>query len=78
MKARLVRLRCFVLTMLSYKILAYFVDVVCFFSLRLRVAVFLNATRSDRSVHRLPLREGGKTEYEIDWGRRRLLDKGRL
>ena len=34
-----------------------FVDLVCFFSLRLRVAGFLNATRSDRSVHRLPLRE---------------------
>ena len=34
-----------------------FVDLVCFFSLLLRVAVFLNATRSDRSVHSLPLRE---------------------
>ena len=34
-----------------------FVDLVCFFSLHLRVAVFLNATRSDRSVHSLPLRE---------------------
>ena len=28
-----------------------FVDLVCFISLCLRVAVFLNATRSDRSVH---------------------------
>ena len=34
-----------------------FVDLVCFFSLLLRVAVFLNATRSDRSVHSLSLRE---------------------
>ena len=34
-----------------------FVDLVCFFSLCLRVAVFLNATRSDRSVHCLLLRE---------------------
>ena len=34
-----------------------FVDLVCFFSLCLRVAVFLNATRSDRRVHCLPLRE---------------------
>ena len=34
-----------------------FVDLVCFFSLCLRVAVFLNATRSDRSVHCLPPRE---------------------
>ena len=34
-----------------------FIDLVCFFSLRLRVAAFLNATRSDRSVHGLPLRE---------------------
>ena len=35
-----------------------FVDLVCFFSVLLRLAVFLNATpRSDRSVHRLPLRE---------------------
>ena len=34
-----------------------FVDLVCFLSLLLHIAVFLNATRSDRSVHRLPLRE---------------------
>ena len=34
-----------------------FVDLVCFFSLLLRVAVFLNATRSDKSVHSLSLRE---------------------
>ena len=34
-----------------------FVDLVCFFSLLLRVAVFLNATRSDRSVQSLSLRE---------------------
>ncbi len=34
-----------------------FVNLVCFFSLLLRVAVFLNAKRSDKSVHRLPLRE---------------------
>ena len=34
-----------------------FVELVCFFSLLLRVAVFLNATRSDRSVQRLPLRK---------------------
>ena len=33
-----------------------FVDLVCFFSLGLRVAVFLNATRSDGSVHCLPLK----------------------
>ena len=32
-----------------------FVDLVCFLSLLLRVAAFLNAVRSDRSVHRLPL-----------------------
>ena len=32
-----------------------FVDLVCFFSLLLRVALFLNATRSDRSVHCFPL-----------------------
>ena len=31
-----------------------FVDLLCFFSLLLRVAVFLNATRSDRSVRCLP------------------------
>ncbi len=34
-----------------------FLDLVCFFSLRLRFAVLLNAARSDRSVHCLPLRE---------------------
>ena len=34
-----------------------FVNLVCFFSLLLRFAVFLNATRSDRNVHCLPLRE---------------------
>ena len=34
-----------------------FVDLVRFFSLLLLVAVFLNATRSDRSVHCLRLRE---------------------
>ncbi len=34
-----------------------FVNLVSLFSLCLRVAMFLNAKRSDRSVHHLPLRE---------------------
>ena len=42
-----------------------FVDLVCFFSLLLRVAVFLNATRSDKSVHRLPLREKVRDEKAL-------------
>ncbi len=57
MKARLVRLRCFVFDNAFLQKSCLFVDLVCFFSLRLRVTVFLNATRSDRSVHCLPLRE---------------------
>ena len=42
-----------------------FVDLVCFFSLLPRVAVFLNATRSDRSVHRWPLREKVRDEKAL-------------
>ena len=34
-----------------------YVDLACFFLLLLRIAVFLNATRSYRRVHCFPLRE---------------------
>ena len=43
-----------------------FVDLACFFSLLLRVAVFLNATRSHRSVHRLPLREKSERRKSVE------------
>ncbi len=46
MKARLVRLRYFVLTNAFLLKSCLFVDLVCFFSLLLRVAVFLNVISS--------------------------------
>ena len=50
MKVRLVRPRCFVLTILPLKNPACFEDgLVCFISLCLLVFVFLNATRRDRN-----------------------------
>ena len=57
MRARLVRLRCkFCFDNASLQKSCLFVDLVCFFLLGLRVDVFLNATRSDRSVRCLPLK----------------------
>ena len=55
----------FVFTMLFLQKFCLFVDLVCFFSLLLRAPVFLNATRSDRSVHRLPLREKVRDEKAL-------------
>ena len=58
MKARLVSLQSFNLTMLPPKNSCFVVDLFCFISLCLRVAVFLNATRRDRNLQ--PFTSKGK------------------